>query len=152
MSLLCTIAFPIEYGRCNQQACLAWWSTVSPFGGTGSTAALAFVLVVAGVKAVWEDVKRHQEDVKTNKSTAHLVNSDGKTPLKGRLLSCTVCLASVCLHSNWIFPLTYLLIIFVGSTVDIRWKDVRVGQVLQVRDDELFPADLLCLHSALPDR
>ena len=60
------------------QACLAWWSTVSPFGGTGSTAALAFVLVVAGIKAVWEDVKRHQEDLKTNKSTAHLVNSDGK--------------------------------------------------------------------------
>lgn len=50
---------------------------MSPFGGTGSTAALAFVLVVAGIKAVWEDVKRHQEDLKTNKSTAHLVKSDG---------------------------------------------------------------------------
>ena len=51
---------------------------MSPFGGTGSTAALAFVLVVAGIKAVWEDVKRHQEDLKTNKSAAHLVNSDGE--------------------------------------------------------------------------
>ena len=60
------------------QACLSWWSTVSPFGGTGSTLALTFVLVVAGVKAVWEDVKRHQEDVKTNKSPAHLVNGDGE--------------------------------------------------------------------------
>lgn len=59
------------------QACLSWWSTVSPFGGTGSTAALAFVLVVAGIKAVYEDVKRHQEDVRTNKSVAHLVNGDG---------------------------------------------------------------------------
>ena len=39
-----------------------------------------------------------------------------------------------------------------GSTVDIQWRDVRVGQVLQVRDDELFPADLLCIYSALPDR
>lgn len=39
-----------------------------------------------------------------------------------------------------------------GTTVDIQWRDVRVGQVLQVRDDELFPADLLCLYSALPDR
>ena len=39
-----------------------------------------------------------------------------------------------------------------GSTVDISWRDVRVGQVLQVRDDELFPADLLCIYSALPDR
>ena len=52
---------------------------MSPFGGTGSTAALAFVLVVAGIKAVWEDVKRHQEDLKTNKSVAHLVNSDGES-------------------------------------------------------------------------
>jgi magnesium-transporting ATPase (P-type) len=73
------------------------------------------VLVVAGVKAVWEDVKRHQEDTKTNKGVAHLVNAD-------------------------------------GSTSDITWRDVRVGQVLHVRDDELFPADLLCLYSALPDK
>ena len=29
---------------------------------------------------------------------------------------------------------------------------MRVGQVLRVQDDELFPADLLCLHSALPDK
>ena len=39
-----------------------------------------------------------------------------------------------------------------GSTTDITWRDVKVGQVLQVRDNELFPADLLCLYSALPDR
>ena len=39
-----------------------------------------------------------------------------------------------------------------GSTTDVKWKDVKVGQVLQVRDDELFPADLLCLYSSLPDR
>ena len=39
-----------------------------------------------------------------------------------------------------------------GSSRDIAWRDVRVGQVLRVQDDELFPADLLCLHSALPDK
>ncbi len=38
-----------------------------------------------------------------------------------------------------------------GSTADIPWRDVRVGQVLRVDDEELFPADLLCLYSALPD-
>lgn len=27
-----------------------------------------------------------------------------------------------------------------------------MGQVLQVNDDELFPADLLCLYTALPDK
>lgn len=40
----------------------------------------------------------------------------------------------------------------VGTVTDITWKDVRVGQVVQVNDDELFPADLMCLYSALPDR
>ena len=39
-----------------------------------------------------------------------------------------------------------------GSVSDITWRDVHVGQVLLVRDDELFPADLLCLYSALPDK
>ena len=28
---------------------------------------------------------------------------------------------------------------------------MRVGHVLRVDDEELFPADLLCLYSALPD-
>lgn len=31
------------------------------------------------------------------------------------------------------------------------WREVKVGQILRVNDDELFPADLLCLSSALPD-
>ena len=34
----------------------------------------------------------------------------------------------------------------------MKWENVQVGQVLQVKDDELFPADLLCLYTALPDR
>lgn len=50
---------------------------VSPFGGFGSTAALAFVLIVAAVKAIFEDKKRHQEDHRTNKSTAHVVMANG---------------------------------------------------------------------------
>ena len=35
--------------------------------------------------------------------------------------------------------------------MDVEWKDVKVGQVLKVMDNELFPADLLCLHSSLPE-
>ncbi|KAK9810005.1 hypothetical protein WJX72_003251 [[Myrmecia] bisecta] len=97
------------------QACLAWWSVVSPFGGFGSTAALVFVLVVAAIKAIWEDVKRHQEDRRTNSSLAHVVQPD-------------------------------------GSEQDVPWRDIKVGQILKVKDGELFPADLLCLYSALPDK
>lgn len=60
------------------QACLSWWNVVSPFGGWGSTLALLFVLVVAGIKAIWEDLKRHQEDRSTNGSVAHRVMPDGE--------------------------------------------------------------------------
>ena len=59
------------------QAGLSWWSVVSPFSGYGSTAALVFVLAVAAVKAIWEDVKRHHEDKRMNTSITHRVNPDG---------------------------------------------------------------------------
>jgi magnesium-transporting ATPase (P-type) len=96
------------------QAGLSWWSVVSPYSGVGSTAALLFVLAVAAIKAIWEDVKRHQEDQRMNTSVTHRLNAD-------------------------------------GSVTDIPWTDVRVGDAIVVRDDENFPADLLCLRSALPD-
>jgi len=60
------------------QAGLAWWSTVSPYGGFGSTAALVFVLLVAGIKAVYEDYKRHSEDNETNKTMTHVMQADGE--------------------------------------------------------------------------
>jgi P-type E1-E2 ATPase len=33
-----------------------------------------------------------------------------------------------------------------------KWGNIKVGDVLMMRDGELFPADLLCLHCALPER
>ena len=50
---------------------------MSPFGGWGSSLALGFVLVVAAIKAIWEDAKRHQEDRRTNASVAHRYMPDG---------------------------------------------------------------------------
>lgn len=35
-----------------------------------------------------------------------------------------------------------------GSACDCKWWEVRVGMLLEVRDGEDFPADLLCLHCA----
>jgi phospholipid-translocating P-type ATPase (flippase) len=96
------------------QAGLSWWSVISPFSGYGSTAALVFVLAVAAVKAIWEDVKRHHEDKRMNTSITHRVNPD-------------------------------------GSVSDIPWTEVEVGNVIMVRDDELFPADLMCLYSNLAE-
>lgn len=60
------------------QAGLSWWSVISPFSGYGSTAALVFVLAVAAVKAIWEDVKRHHEDNRMNTSITHRVEPDGE--------------------------------------------------------------------------
>ena len=43
----------------------------------GPTIALVFVLAVAAIKAIVEDKKRHDEDRKTNNTTAHQVLEDG---------------------------------------------------------------------------
>lgn len=40
---------------------------------------------------------------------------------------------------------------FAGSTTDIKWSGVKVGQVLKVMSDEDIPADLLCLYCHLED-
>jgi len=41
--------------------------------------------------------------------------------------------------------------VIAGSIKDIKWSNVKVGQVLKVYDDEDFPADLLCLFCNLAD-
>ncbi|GIM11338.1 hypothetical protein Vretimale_14834, partial [Volvox reticuliferus] len=38
-----------------------------------------------------------------------------------------------------------------GTIIDVRWQDVRVGDVLEVRDGELLPADILLLRAGLAE-
>ena len=59
------------------QTALAWWPAVSPYDPWGATVALAFVLFVSGVKAVWEDWKRHRADWATNARTTRVMCGDG---------------------------------------------------------------------------
>ena len=33
-----------------------------------------------------------------------------------------------------------------------KWTKIKVGDVLKVKDNELFPADLMCLHCDLEER
>ncbi len=33
----------------------------------------------------------------------------------------------------------------------VTWRNVRVGDIVMVRDDEEVPCDMLLLHAALPD-
>ena len=85
---------------------------MSPFGGFGSTAALAFVLIVAAVKAIFEDKKRHQEDHRTNKSTAHVVHGDGEhmgvaSPVVPDPVTVLIALASCHPDQEPLLPLLY---------------------------------------------
>jgi P-type E1-E2 ATPase len=36
--------------------------------------------------------------------------------------------------------------------VQKKWTEIRVGHVVKVQDNELFPADLMCLHCELEER
>jgi len=116
------------------QAVLSWIPVVSPFGGWGSTLALLFVLLVAAVKALFEDVKRHQQDRATNASKARVVVV-AKNPSSGF----SAPNLSTSSSSS------------VVETKEVEWRDLHVGDVVRVDDGELFPADLVCLHSALED-
>ena len=49
-------------------------------------------------------------------------------------------------------PMHQRFCVAAGTIEDTKWESVQVGQVLQVKDDELFPADLMCLYTALPDK
>ena len=59
------------------QMALTWWPAVSPFDPWGSTIALAFVLAVSAVKALWEDAKRHRDDWAINKRLTRVMCGDG---------------------------------------------------------------------------
>ena len=56
---------------------LTWWPAVSPFDPWGSTIALAFVLAVSAVKALWEDAKRHRDDWAINARPTRVMCGDG---------------------------------------------------------------------------
>ena len=138
---------------------------MSPFKPFGPVLALCFVLVVGALKAIAEDRRRHVEDNHLNNSTAHVLNPDGEpenftsnTMGHGRR-----CWPGCVQRGSWP-PLhddsselsaamwsNHQAQCAAGSTADIKWSGVKVGQVLKVLNDEDFPADLLCLHCALDD-
>ena len=127
-----------------------------------------FVLAVAAVKAIWEDVKRHQEDKRMNTSITHRVNADGVCGLLRHLGAAAVGMCSrpiAAAVSVWLPQLNttsrprppclsthpVCRLPRAGSISDISWTEVEVGNVIVVYDDELFPADLMCLYSELAD-
>ena len=74
------------------QAALTWWSAVSPFDPWGSTAALAFVVAVAAVSELWQDIRRHKADYEINNRTTRVMHANGsfrKVRLQRRWLAMT---------------------------------------------------------------
>ena len=106
----------------------------------GTTIALAFVLFVSGVKAAVEDVRMHREDTKINNlRTIRLTRA-----LKGTQLE----LHSQRTNDNGASSSKVVVV----EETSTRWRDVRVGDLLVVHDGESFPADMLLLHSSLPEQ
>lgn len=60
------------------QAVLAALPKISPFSPVGPTMALTFVVLVAAIKAIIEDIRRHKEDNRMNNSAAYVVNQNGR--------------------------------------------------------------------------
>jgi phospholipid-transporting ATPase len=38
-----------------------------------------------------------------------------------------------------------------GQFVDIKWKDIQVGDIVKIVDDSFIPADIIVLSSKLAD-
>ena len=129
------------------QACLTWWQDVSPFSPVGSNVALLFVVVVSGIKAVVEDLKRHREDAKVNNSIALKVEleivdkSGGLDHMRDNTPGVS---NDYQVHHGKV-------LVRMKETI-VRWRDIKVGDMIKVSDDQEFPADLLCMHTSLPEK
>jgi hypothetical protein len=53
---------------------LAAFPNISPFSPVGPIMALTFVVLVAAIKAIIEDIRRHKEDKRMNNNAAFVVN------------------------------------------------------------------------------
>lgn len=38
---------------------------------------------------------------------------------------------------------------YLGKEKQVKWKAIKVGDIVKVRDDGLFPADIICLKTGL---
>ncbi|CAI7791342.1 unnamed protein product [Closterium sp. NIES-54] len=75
---------------------------------------LVFVIGLAMLKELWEDIKRGASDYETNKRKIRVILPDGSEAMR-------------------------------------EWRELRVGDIVQVEGDTYFPADLICLASSSDD-
>ena len=97
--------------------------TDSP-GYPGLLLPLSFVMGLSMLKDLYEDIQRHRSDNRENNSKAEV----GKTFKKKKKKQVT---------------LTH-------KFVHKKWKDIRVGQILRVYENQYFPCDLVLINSSMP--
>lgn len=87
---------------------------VSPVNPVTTIGPLVFVIGLAMLKELWEDVQRGRQDRFTNLKKVEVLRAGG------------------------VWEMT-------------TWKDVATGDIVSVKGDEPFPADLVCLKTSDPD-
>jgi phospholipid-transporting ATPase len=102
---------------------------VSPTSRFATLVPLLLVLAVTAAKEIFEDMCRHQQDRHYNKSTTRVLR---KVKDESRISPETARVSKV-------------------RFVDVSWEDLEVGDLVEIRNGEGFPADLLLLASSEPD-
>ena len=85
---------------------------------------LGFVVVVSMIKDIIEDSKRHASDKKENSSKVLCIPREDQ--------------------------LQYVDQTEEGVFKTLKWSEIKVGQIIKVKKDEYFPADLIVLNSDDP--
>lgn len=95
---------------------------------------LSFVVGLSMIKDIYEDFLRHRSDNEENKrKTTRGLTVEEITMLK---VQSSIGLEAMPNDEN----------LFVPST----WKNIKVGQIVKVNENEYFPCDLLLIKSSLP--
>lgn len=85
---------------------------------------LTFVIAVTMIKDIIEDSRRHKSDNKENNSEVLLIPHHNQ-------------LRHIHGHQKGVFKL-------------MKWKHIKVGQIVKVKRDQYFPADMILLNSDDP--
>jgi len=91
---------------------LNWVPAINAFGKEISMMPVIIVLIVTGIKDLYEDRRRYKSDKRVNYSTCRVYQ-----PGEGKYVKCL-------------------------------WKELRVGDIVYLSNDEQIPADILLLHSS----
>ena len=137
-------------------AMLAYWREVSPYSPLGSTLALVFVVGVALIKELVEDVKRHRADGEVDSRVTRRMSVGGggeaqaATPggaQDGGDLPGAEGGPGGGLGDS---PDAFGAEVGAEGWEECRWDQVAVGDVVEVRDNDEFPADMVLLQTSLP--